>query len=341
MPILLDGIPPAASALPWIGAEAGLGSGGAMAVDADLIEIGLVNNMPDGALQATERQFIDILAAAAGSRVVRLHRFALPEIERGEMARAHMAGRYADFSTMGQVPLDGLIVTGCEPRAASLADEPYWPSFTRLVDWAESNTVSTLWSCLAAHAAVLHLDGIRRRPMPRKRAGVYDCAPVAAHRLLEGVTAPMQVSHSRWNDLDEADLTAHGYHVLTRSAIAGVDLFVKPWNSLFVFFQGHPEYDPESIGREYRRDVARYLRGERSDYPSMPHRYFDAATEAALEAVRAAALIDRSSMSLLDLPRQLPLRDGLAASWRDTTGPVFRNWIDVIAAGRSAPDALS
>jgi homoserine O-succinyltransferase len=332
MPVLLDGPSLAPDAPAWQGARDRRGS--TMTTEAPVITIGLVNNMPDAALQATERQFVDLLDAAAGGRTLRLLRFALPEIERGEAAAAHMAGCYAPLGSIGDTPLDGLIVTGCEPRAASLADEPYWNSFTRLVDWAESNTVSTLWSCLAAHAAVLHLDGIRRKPLPRKRSGVYECAPVAAHPLLTGVSAPMRVAHSRWNDLGEADLAAHGYGVLTRSTMAGVDLFVKPWNSLFVFFQGHPEYDPDSIAREYRRDVARYFRGERSDYPGMPHGYFDAPTEAALDAVRGLAQIDRSAVTLADLPRHLALREGLAATWRATTMPVFRNWIDLLENGR-------
>ncbi len=331
MPVLLDG-PPTDTAAPAHGS--GAKHGGVVAADQAVVEIGLVNNMPDGALLATERQFIDLLAAACGERTVRLHRFAMPGVERGPSAAAHIGACYADYAGLDGFPLDGLIVTGCEPRAASLADEPYWDSLTRLVDWAESNTVSTLWSCLAAHAAVLHLDGIARHRLPTKRSGVFDCTPVADHPLLAGANGPMRVSHSRWNDLREADLAAHGYTVLTRSAEAGVDLFVKDWQSLFVFFQGHPEYDGESLAKEYRRDVARYLRGERADYPSMPHGYFDAATEVALDALRICALADRRSVGLRDLPRTLSLRAGLADTWRDASLPVFRNWLDLIARGR-------
>ena len=67
--------------------------------------------------------------------------------------------------------LDGLIVTGTEPRAPLLQEEPYWPTLTKVVDWAEEHTVSTIWSCLAAHAAVLHLDSVQRRPLRKKHQG--------------------------------------------------------------------------------------------------------------------------------------------------------------------------
>src|SRR6266436_1534435 len=97
------------------------------------IAIGIVNNMPDAALQATERQFIGLLAAAAGQLPVRLRLFALPGVPRGEAAQRHIASNYAAIEDLWSAGLDGLIVTGTEPRGA-LTAEPYWPAFTRLVD---------------------------------------------------------------------------------------------------------------------------------------------------------------------------------------------------------------
>jgi homoserine O-succinyltransferase len=129
------------------------------------LDIGLVNNMPDAALQAAERQFRSLLAVAAGSRPVRLHFFSLPEMPRGAAAKAHIARLYSDIAALPTRDLDGLFVTGSEPRAARLAGEPYWPALARLIEWAADHTTSTAWSCLAAHAVVFHLDGIERRPL--------------------------------------------------------------------------------------------------------------------------------------------------------------------------------
>ena len=63
----------------------------------------------------------------------------------------------------------------------------------------------------------------------------------------------------------ERDLAAKGYSVLTRSDEAGVGLFAKDNNSLFLFVQGHPEYEAETLLREYRRDIGRYLRQRAHD----------------------------------------------------------------------------
>ena len=50
--------------------------------DGRALVIGLVNNMPDAALEATETQFRTLLEAAAGPSPVRLRRSYLPEISR-------------------------------------------------------------------------------------------------------------------------------------------------------------------------------------------------------------------------------------------------------------------
>jgi hypothetical protein len=88
------------------------------------IEIGLVNDMLDAALEATERQFVALIRAATTDTVVRLRLYALPDVPRGER-RLETASRYRDVSELWDSRLDGLIVTGTEPRAADLREEPY------------------------------------------------------------------------------------------------------------------------------------------------------------------------------------------------------------------------
>ncbi len=97
-----------------------------------------------------------------------------------------MDGRYADIADLGRLHIDGLIVTGAEPIAATLPEEPFWNDLTAIIDWAEANTRSAIWSCLAAHAAVLHLDGIERQRLDAKCSGIYDCAKVDRRLADEG-----------------------------------------------------------------------------------------------------------------------------------------------------------
>src|SRR5262249_29517747 len=115
--------------------------------------------------------------------------------------------------------------------------------------------------------------------------------------------------------LREDELRRHGYEVLTRSDQVGVDMFVRQRRSLFVFLQGHPEYDALSLLGEYRRDFARFLRGEREVCPSLPHRYFDQAATERLADLRTRALADRREELLAELP-VVALEQGLRARWR-------------------------
>ena len=290
--------------------------------------IGLVNNMPDAAFAATERQFLDLIRAAASNAVVQLKLFSIADVPRADTVRRIAAERYRDISELWDTRLDGLVVTGTEPRAANLKDEPYWPVLTRLVDWARQNTVSAVWSCLAAHAAVLHAEGIARRPLKEKKFGVFECDAVAAHQLMTGVGPSLRMPHSRCNDLPERALTRRGYRLLTRSAATGADAFVREeqGGSLFVFFQGHPEYDTDTLAREYRRDIGRFLRGERQHYPTLPQGYFNEAATALLNRFRSRAVSERDPGLIADFP-VTALESGLENGWRQPAIRIYGNWI--------------
>ena len=305
------------------------------------LTIGLVNNMPDTAWEATERQFIDLIRATTADVVVRLKLFSLSELPRADGVRTKLSERYRDISELWDTRLDGLIVTGTEPRAAKLEDESYWPSLTRLVDWARDNTASTIWSCLAAHAAVLHVDGIERQPLKQKLFGVFDCEVLAACPLMAGAPPRLQVPHSRHNGLSEPALVAGGYHLLSKSAATGVDAFAREerGGSLFVCFQGHPEYEADTPLREYRRDIGRFLRREQGYYPETPHGYFSDEAAALAEAFRARAIRDLGQSGIADFPMSA-LEAGVENTWRRSATGIYANWIDLLKNRRSERRAL-
>jgi homoserine O-succinyltransferase/O-acetyltransferase len=300
------------------------------------VHIALVNNMPDAALEDTEAQFFALLDAAAGDIPVHVQLYHLPDVPRGARVQEHLRNFYLPVDTLWPQQLDGAIITGTEPRQRNLRDEPYWQTLAATFDWAEEHTASAVLSCLAAHASVLHSDGIERNPLPDKQFGVFDYQRTAQHELTEGLSKIVRFPHSRWNEVRGNELASRGYDVLDRSENAGVNLFVKKkGRSLFVHFQGHPEYGSRTLLKEYRRDIRRFLKQERSTYPTLPHGYFDDAASQLLSDFRKNAESQPTEEIFSAFPESA-VADTLQNSWQASAAHIYRNWLQFILSKQAA-----
>ena len=288
------------------------------------IHIGLVNNMPDADMRATELQFARLLKESAGALDVRLRLFSLSGIARGELARSRMDGFYDDAGFLAAANVDALIVTGSGGEDASR--QAYWPELAELIDWAKDGTLSSLFSGQAAGAAVMHLDGIVRRPLAQKISGVFSAMRMEDDPLFFGMPLTTPVPHARRDDIAEADLVEKGYRILARLANGQVDMFTREpaGQSRFVFLQGHPEYDRSTLGRDYLRDVEAFQRGELAAPPSVPENYFDRATEDQLVETGAADSAREIVGGALTMP-----------SWKLHTVRLFGNWLTLVAAAKA------
>lgn len=298
-----------------------------------ILTIGLINNMQDAALVATERQFLRLLTAAAGYHRIHFHCFSLPSVKRSHSAKSRVAEQYSDIGDLDRLHIDGLIVTGAEPSAATLPEEPFWREFTEIVDWSRSNTRSTIFSCLGAHAAVLHLDNIERRQLGTKCSGVQDCFKVCGHWLTSNLPSALKIAHSRHNELRWGDLESRGYQLLTYSPQCGVDIFAKTVGSEFIFFQGHPEFEALSLEREYLRDISRFLSRERDTCPAIPTGYFDTETEERLGRFARLAKVERRPALSAALPARTLRQENVTAG---TAVDIFRNWLGYLSDGMPA-----
>jgi homoserine O-succinyltransferase/O-acetyltransferase len=293
------------------------------------IHLGLINNMPDAALEDTELQFFELLDIASGDVPIFLKLYSLTGVPRTDRGQRHLNEFYSSLDELWNDQLDGVIVTGTEPRQPDLQQEPYWSALADVLDWAERNTISTVLSCLAAHAGVLHSDGIGRHRLSDKLFGVFESARVGAHELTRHAAPRMRFPHSRWNEVQENALTSCGYTVLTKSAQAGVDVFVKQKRkSLFVHFQGHPEYGAQTLLKEYRRDIKRVLRRERESYPTMPYGYFDATSATLLAEFEQAAFANPNEELLVTFPETVVA--ALQNTWQASATCIYKNWLQYV-----------
>lgn len=299
------------------------------------LRIALVNNMPDAALEDTELQFFELLSKAAGEVPLTIQFFSLPDLPRADSGRAHLEKFYFSLGDLLSSRFDGAIITGTEPRRPDLREEPYWPALLELIRWAEESTSSTVLSCLAAHAGVLASDSIPRSPLADKQFGIFEHQVLSQHPLTAGLGATMRVPHSRWNEVKADALQSHGYEILTRSPNAGVDLFVKQRRqSLFVHFQGHPEYSARTLLKEFRRDIRRYLRHERDTFPTQPHGYFDAEATQLLSSFREKAVANRGDEIFSAFPES-KVAGTIENSWQTSSAQVYRNWLRLLSDKKS------
>ncbi len=292
------------------------------------LHIGLLNMMPDAALQATERQFISLVGNANPIAQFFVYPFSLPGLDRGAKARAHIDEYYFPFDKLADEGLDALIITGANVIQPNLMDEPFWDPLMDVVTWAEDNVTSIFCSCLATHALVKHYHEIDRVHQPQKIWGVYSHrATRPDHPVLRDVNTRFDAPHSRYNDVSRAQFEAAGCHVLAESDV-GVHLAVSPDQFRIVYFQGHPEYAAISLLKEFKREYHRYITGERERFPRIPDNYFTPAGEQL-----ASALLDELDQRGRDDAPEFPeieLAPHCDNTWGDTGKAIVNNWLGLV-----------
>ncbi len=295
------------------------------------LHVGLLNMMPDAALEATERQFFRLIGESNQIAQFYLHPFTLKELKRSAKGQEHVDKYYESFDAVKAQGLDALIITGANVHGTELSEQPFWQPLIEVIDWAYANVTSTLCSCLTTHAVMEFRHGQKRRPLGFKRWGVYSHRVMdRTHPLVTGVNTRFDVPHSRFNQIDREQFEAVGCRVLVESQEAGVHLAVSPDLFRMVFFQGHPEYDVISLLKEYKREVLRFAAGERDDYPPFVENYFSLQTQAILgeyrEQVEAARAAGRA---IPEMPEELVAAQ-VDNTWHDSAEAVINNWIGMV-----------
>jgi homoserine O-succinyltransferase len=296
--------------------------------DIRALHIGLLNMMPDAALEATERQFFRLVGACNQIAQFYVHPFTIEGLERGEQGRAHIEKYYQTFAQIKEEGLDALIISGANVTHAHLEKEPFWQPLTEVFEWAKQNVTSTLCSCLATHALIQYCYDIRRIHQSNKRWGVFTHKLTdRTHPLVVEINTRFDVPHSRFNDISQAAMEQTGIKVLASSAEVGVHLAVSPDGFRMVYFQGHPEYDDVSLLKEYKREVLYFFKGQRDDYPPYPLHYFDDDVQEIFTDYQRQLLIAKQQQRSFPIFPESEIVGYLDNTWRDTAKSVFNNWL--------------
>ena len=295
------------------------------------LHIGFLNMMPDAALRATERQFIRLVGSCNRIAQFFVYPFSLPALDRSRDTLGYIERYYSDFETLRDTGLDALIITGANVANPKLEDEAFWEPLMDVVDWARDNVASILCSCLATHAVLKHFHGIDRQPLPKKRWGVYSHRVSATdHPLLRDINTRFDVPHSRYNDISRAQLEAAGLKILAESAEGGVHMAASPDQFRAIYMQGHPEYDANSLLKEFRRELYRYANRERDKRPPLPENYFSGEAERCALAALDAAGQARETGAAYDDTLEADVDGLLDNTWGDTAKAIINNWLGLV-----------
>jgi len=292
------------------------------------MHIGLLNMMPDAALEATERQFLRIVSESNQIAQFYIHLFTLPQLPRGEKAAEHIRKYYETFDTIKAEGLDALIITGANVTRPDLADEAFWKPLIEVIDWGYNNVTSILCSCLATHAVVQFRHQQKRKRLAEKCWGVFQHEVVdRSHPLVNDINTRFDVPHSRYNEITQQQFEDAGLRVLVASPAAGVHLAVSEDLFRIVYFQGHPEYDINSLLKEYKREVLLFTDNKWENYPPVPENYFSRQVQAILLEHKSRLIVAKAgNKSLPTFPEDL-IRSHLHNTWHDTGEAMINNWI--------------
>ena len=175
-------------------------------------------------------------------------------------SKDHLIAFYKHFDEVKNKKFDGLIITGAPVEALGFEEVDYWDELKEIMDWSRHNVFSTLHICWAAQAGLYHHYGVKKYTLKEKMFGIFSHTINKKNvKLLRGFDDSFFVPHSRHTQVRAEDIEKiDEIEILSESKESGVYLVASKDGKQF-FVTGHSEYDPETLKKEYERDLAKGL----------------------------------------------------------------------------------
>ena len=167
----------------------------------------------------------------------------------------HLSSFYTTFDKIKQRRFDGMIITGAPVENMDFADVDYWPELCEIMAWTRTHVHATLHVCWGAQAGLYYHYNIPKYSLPKKLFGVFPHTAIKKQSpLFRGFDDEFFIPHSRHTENRVEDiLKVPELELLAVSKQAGV-FAVKSEDNRRFFITGHPEYDQDTLAREYFRD---------------------------------------------------------------------------------------
>ena len=168
----------------------------------------------------------------------------------------HLLAFYCTFDDIKDRNFDGMIITGAPVEHLAFEEVEYWKELCEIMEWSVTHVHSTFHICWGAQAGLYYHYGIDKQQLDRKLFGVFPhIADYKKSMLFRGFDDVFMVPHSRHTTIDRKDIeNVKGLKILASSPEAGV-FAVATRKGRQIFITGHPEYDADTLKKEYVRDV--------------------------------------------------------------------------------------
>ncbi|MDR1836357.1 MAG: homoserine O-succinyltransferase [Treponema sp.] len=155
---------------------------------------------------------------------------------------------------------DGLIITGAPVETLPFEKVDYWDELARVLDYSEKNVFSCMHICWGAQAGLYRRYKIPKKPLEKKLFGIFPHAVNEQyHSLFRGFDDEFLAPQSRHTESDREAIAAEPrLTIQSETEEAGV-FIATARGGREIYVTGHLEYDPLTIDREYRRDIAKEL----------------------------------------------------------------------------------
>ncbi len=182
---------------------------------------------------------------------------------------SHLEAFYTVFEEIKDRNFDGMIITGAPLDYTRFEDVNYWPELCEIMEWSKTHVHSTLHMCWGTYAGLYYHYGIDKIDMDEKLSGVYEHYVLKKNSpLFRGFDDIFYAPQSRAMTVAREDVEAvPELELLAVSDIAGVTM-LKTKDSRQFFMTCHPEYDSDTLSKEYFRDLGKGMN------PTIPVNYF-------------------------------------------------------------------
>ena len=185
------------------------------------------------------------------------------------VAANHLDTFYTVFDEIKDRKFDGMIITGAPLDYTAFEDVSYWDEICKIMEWSKTHVHCTLHMCWGVYAGLHYHYGINKIDLPEKLSGIYKHYVLKKNSpLFRGFDDVFMAPQSRAMTVAREDIEKiPELELLAYSDEAGVTM-LKTKDSRQFFMTCHPEYDSDTLAKEYYRDLDKGMN------PKIPVNYF-------------------------------------------------------------------